>query len=118
MYLNVFKCRNYTLKRLIKIFTHTTPQQSARILRGQSMVEKGFEPTQIDANTFQVQSQSGNGTYTVLHKYNAWICDCPDFTYRHIECKPIHAIRFWQTQVNIGAYQIRRPLKLEGIFPY
>jgi transposase-like protein/DNA-directed RNA polymerase subunit RPC12/RpoP len=79
------------------MFAHTTPQQSARILRGQSMVEKGFEPTQINDNTFQVQSQSGNGMYTVLHKYNAWTCDCPDYTYRHIECKHIHAIRFWQT---------------------
>jgi hypothetical protein len=62
------------------MFSHTTPQQSARILRGQSMIEKGFEPTQIDDNTFQVTSQSGNGLYTVLHKYNAWTCDCPDFT--------------------------------------
>ena len=79
------------------MFTHTTPQQSARILRGQSMIEKGFEPKQVDDITFQVQSQSGNGLYTVLHKYNAWSCDCPDFTYRHIECKHIHAIRFWQT---------------------
>jgi transposase-like protein len=79
------------------MFTHTTPQQSARILRGQSMVERGFEPTQIDDVTYQVASQSGTGLYTVLDKYNAWACDCPDFTYRHIECKHIHAIRFWQT---------------------
>ena len=79
------------------MFSHTTPQQSARILRGQSMVEKGFEPIQIGNNVFEVPSQSGNGLYTVLHKYNAWSCDCPDFTYRHIECKHIHAIRFWQT---------------------
>ncbi len=78
------------------MFSHTTPQQSARILRGQSMIEKGFEPTQINDTTFQVASQSGNGLYTVLHKYNTWSCDCPDFTYRHIECKHIHAIRFWQ----------------------
>lgn len=78
------------------MFTHTTPQQSARILRGQSMIEKGFEPTQINDNTFQVPSQSGNGLYTVLHKYNAWTCTCADFTYRHIECKHVHAIRFWQ----------------------
>ena len=77
------------------MFTHTTPQQSARILRGQSMIEKGFEPTQIDDITFQVPSQSGNALYTVLHKYNAWSCDCPDYTYRHIECKHVHAIRFW-----------------------
>ena len=82
---------------VFKMFTHTNPQQSARILRGQSMIEKGFEPIQIDDITFQVPSQSTNGLYTVLHKYNASTCDCPDFTYRHIKCKHIHAIRFWQT---------------------
>lgn len=81
---------------MINMLMHTTLQQSARILRGQSMVEKGFEPTQINDNTFQVQSQSGSGLYTVLHKYNVWTCDCPDFTYRHIKCKHIHSICFWQ----------------------
>ena len=35
---------------VINMLMHTTLQQSARILRGQSMVEKGFEPTQINDN--------------------------------------------------------------------
>ncbi len=97
------------------MFTHTTPQQSARILRGQSMIEKGFEPKQIDDITFQAPSQSGNGVYTVLHKYNAWSCDCPDFTYRHIECKHIHAIRFWQMlKEQLVAEQWKEAEKIEA----
>ncbi|VVB94394.1 DDE domain protein [uncultured archaeon] len=60
------------------------------------MIEHGFEPVQLETNVYQMPSQSGNGVYTVLNKYKAWFCDCPDYTNRHIECKHIHAIRFWQ----------------------
>jgi putative transposase len=53
--------------------------------------------------------------YTVLHKYNAWSCDCPDFTYRHIECKHIHAIRFWQTlKEQLVAQQWEEAEKIEA----
>jgi transposase-like protein len=79
------------------MFAHTTDMQTARILRVQSMIEHGIEPMQVETNVYQIPSQSGNGIYTVVNKYNAWFCDCPDYTYRHIECKHIHAIRFWQT---------------------
>jgi len=82
------------------MFPHTTPQQSARILRGQSMIEQGFEPSQIDNTTFSIHSQSSDKQYNVLHKYNAWYCDCPDYLYRKIECKHIHAVRFWQELKN------------------
>ncbi|MGZ4929194.1 MAG: IS6 family transposase, partial [Halobacteriota archaeon] len=78
------------------MFPHTTPQQSARILRGQSMIEQGFEPVEIDNRTFAIHSQTSDKQYTVLHKYNAWYCDCPDYLYRKQECKHIHAVRFWQ----------------------
>lgn len=61
------------------------------------MIEHGFEPVQLETNVYRMPSQSGNGVYTVMNKYNAWFCDCPDYTHRHIECKHIHAIRFWQT---------------------
>jgi transposase-like protein len=60
------------------------------------MIEQGFEPVEIDNRTFQIHSQSSDKQYNVLHKYNAWYCDCPDYLYRKIECKHIHAIRFWQ----------------------
>ncbi len=78
------------------MFAHTNDMQTARMLRGQSMIEHGFEPVQLETNIYQIPSQSGNGVYTVVNKYNAWFCDCPDYAFRHIECKHIHAIRFWQ----------------------
>ena len=79
------------------MFLPTTPQQSARILRGQSMVEKGFEPIQISDNVFEVPSQSSTKIYRTVYEHGIWSCTCPDFTYRHIACKHVHAIRFWQT---------------------
>ena len=79
---------------------HTTPRQSARILRGQSMIEQGFEPVETDNRTFQIHSQSSDKQYNILHKYNAWYCDCPDYLYRKLECKHIHAVRFWQELKN------------------
>jgi transposase-like protein len=64
------------------------------------MIEQGFEPVEIDNRTFQIHSQSNDKQYNVLHKYNAWYCNCPDYLYRKIECKHIHAIRFWQELKN------------------
>ncbi len=96
---------------VIKMFAHTTDMQTARMPRGQSMIEHGFEPIQLETNMYQMPSQSGNGVYTIANKYNAWFCDCPDFTYRHVECKHIHAIRFWQTLKAKLAQNSRRKLR-------
>jgi transposase-like protein len=97
------------------MFSHTTPQQSARILRGQSMIEKGFEPIQIGNNIFEVPSQSSTKIYKTIYEHGAWSCSCPDFTFRHIECKHIHAIRFWQTlKQQLVAEQWKEAEKIEA----
>jgi len=64
------------------------------------MIEQGFEPSQIDNTTFTIHSQSSEKEYSVLHKYNASYCDYPDYLYQKIECKNIHAVRFWQELKN------------------
>lgn len=46
----------------------------------------------IDANTYQVQSQSGNGDYLVLSTESGWICACPDNEFRKVKCKHILAV--------------------------
>ncbi len=73
------------------MFAHTTDMQTARILRGQSMIEHGFEPVQLETNKYQIPSQSGGGIYTVVNKYNAWFWDCPDYTYRHVASDGLRA---------------------------
>lgn len=46
--------------------------------------------------TYRVQSQSNHDNwYVVINAYkNGWTCECADFTFRHLECKHIHAVKF------------------------
>ncbi len=55
--------------------------------------------------TYKVRSQSNSNTwYTVIKQYarqfgenirdGKWTCDCPDHTFRNVQCKHIHAVIF------------------------
>jgi putative transposase len=45
--------------------------------------------------TYKVRSQSDPCKwYSVFKIINGWRCDCPDFIFRHITCKHIHAVIF------------------------
>ena len=46
--------------------------------------------------TYKVKSQSSHDKwYTVVKEYESgWTCDCPDFTFRHLECKHVRAVKF------------------------
>jgi putative transposase len=52
----------------------------------------------VNDSTFRVQSQSKDGWYLVTKKSSRYRvgfkCECPDFAYRKIECKHIHAVKF------------------------
>jgi transposase-like protein len=68
-----------------------------RELRGLAILSIGSQIKRIDASTYKVKSQSGNGWYLVLRKGLEWNCECPDYVYRHVVCKHIHAVEFSQT---------------------
>lgn len=72
---------------------------NARKARGMIYLENGFEPKEINSQTWIVPSQTGNGTYTVHysnvpHRY--WKCTCPDFELRGVPCKHICAVQIWK----------------------
>jgi transposase-like protein len=46
----------------------------------------------IDAYSYTVKSQSGNGEYSIFKKNEQWVCSCPDHVYRHAKCKHIYAV--------------------------
>lgn len=72
---------------------------NARKARGMIYLENGFEPKEINAKTWVVPSQTGNGTYTVHFEYvphMRWTCTCPDFELRGIPCKHISAVQIWK----------------------
>jgi len=48
----------------------------------------------IDAETYRVKSQNGNGSYLVLKDGSEWLCECPDFQYRGVKCKHQWAVEF------------------------
>jgi len=47
----------------------------------------------IDRSTYKVKSQSSGFWYDVIHQYNkGWICSCPDYLFRKVECKHILSV--------------------------
>jgi transposase-like protein len=77
--------------------------------RGQTIAQHNGQVKRIDDYLYIVKSQSQNGEYTVNKVDNEWLCDCADFTYRHVECKHIHAVNFSLT--------IRAEVKVRTISP-
>ncbi|MCP8313789.1 MAG: DDE-type integrase/transposase/recombinase [archaeon] len=66
-----------------------------RMTRGLAISEQGKIAENGDGS-FSVPSQTKEeSTYKVSLLHNEWICNCPDFTYRHITCKHIYAVKFW-----------------------
>ncbi|MCX6676846.1 MAG: IS6 family transposase [Methanothrix sp.] len=72
------------------------PEYSKRLLRGHQMIENGFEPKQLSQNRFEIPSQSKDLNYIVTSYANSWSCTCPDYEFRHVTCKHIHAVTLWQ----------------------
>ena len=62
-------------------------------MRGQAIYQLGQVET-VDRLTYHVNSQSGNGTYTVEKRSGVWECSCPDHIYRKSKCKHIWAVEF------------------------
>ncbi|MBI5391309.1 IS1/IS6 family transposase [Candidatus Woesearchaeota archaeon] len=68
--------------------------EQMRVVRGYAIISKGDVPKQIDAKTFSIASQNGNGEYNIIVG-KKWLCSCPDFAGRKMDCKHIHAVRFF-----------------------
>jgi len=86
----------------------------ARRARGMEILESGIQPREVGKETWIIPSQSGNGTYTVEFDVDEWHCSCPDFQYRGIECKHIHAVKIWKALKN--KFQ-QLHLKVKQTFP-
>ncbi len=68
--------------------------ESPRELRGLEIMSKGDQIRRIDADTYKVKSQNGNGFYAVVRKGNEWTCECPDHAQRQTVCKHIWSVYF------------------------
>jgi hypothetical protein len=62
-------------------------------VRGFTIVAQYGQIRQIEAHTFKVKSQSGNGQYVITNG-KAWDCTYSDHTYRRAMCKHNFAVKF------------------------
>lgn len=66
-----------------------------RMMRGMAIAEKKTIAENADGS-FAVPSQTVDEiVYHVQIVDNVWACNCPDHISRKVECKHIHATRFW-----------------------
>ncbi|MCL5317092.1 MAG: DDE-type integrase/transposase/recombinase [Thaumarchaeota archaeon] len=60
--------------------------------RGQAIAKLDNQIRRLDEHTYTVQSQSGNGVYTIMSTELGWLCECPDHMYRDVKCKHLWAV--------------------------
>lgn len=68
---------------------------TVREIRGRAIIEKGTKPKTLSQDIFLVPSQNSKEKYKVERTDNYWKCNCPDYKFRRVECKHIHAVKFW-----------------------
>ncbi len=68
--------------------------ESPRELRGLEILAKQDQIHRIDTDTYEVNSQNGNGSYLVVKSGKEWTCECPDHKYRQTVCKHIWSVYF------------------------
>jgi transposase-like protein len=74
---------------------NTHDNKNPRESRGLEIANKEENQiTRIDASTYSVLSQSGNGEYVVCLSEDQWRCECPDHRFRGVKCKHIWAVKF------------------------
>lgn len=60
-------------------------QTNTREMRGYAIIVRGSQIRSMDAKTYRVNSQSGNGSYLVIREGSERRCECPDHMYRGVE---------------------------------
>lgn len=75
----------------------TKLDHEGRKIRGYAIISKGDTPEKVGRGVYCVPSQSnkGKGYIVFSHTYDRWECECPDWQKNGIDCKHIHAIKFW-----------------------
>src|SRR5947209_1932366 len=68
-------------------------QTNTRQLKALTIVRLSDRVKRITTLNYKVKSQSSDIWYDVVHVYKqGWTCSCPDFIFRKVECKHIHAV--------------------------
>ena len=87
-----------------------------REIRGLAIISKGTIPQSVSKDTYLVPSQSNESKKYKVSHIQKWTCNCPDFKSRNLECKHIHAIKFWikvKTKADLGNFNLEEELNKE-----
>ncbi|MGH9878186.1 MAG: IS1/IS1595 family N-terminal zinc-binding domain-containing protein, partial [Nitrososphaerales archaeon] len=94
-------------------------QMQPRQMKALAIVSIGSQIKRINKLHYKVQSQSDSETWYEVEKQYArtfgtvrqgeWICNCPDFTFRHLVCKHIYAVGF--------SKELRRKIVSQDVVP-
>lgn len=76
------------------VYTNSANKFSLRESKGSEIAQSNGQVKRIDAHSYKVKSQSGNGEYDILNTELGLICSCSDHLYRGVKCKHIHAVEF------------------------
>jgi putative transposase len=65
-------------------------------MKGRMIAEKPNQIQRLDNRFYKVNSQSRDLCYDVVKKKESsgWLCTCPDFQHRNVQCKHIWAVQF------------------------
>jgi len=79
--------------------------------RGRMNAEKSNQIIRLEDRFYKVASQSSERMYDVIKKKEStgWLCTCPDFIHRNVQCKHI-----WAVQLSL---KIREQVQARGIEP-
>jgi len=73
----------------------TLENQNGREQRGLEIVNNHKNHIRrVNALSYRVLSQSGNGSYLISQVEDGWSCECPDHRFRGVKCKHIFAVEF------------------------
>ena len=65
-----------------------------RAQRGETIAKIVGAVRRLDADSYVVKSQSGNGEYSVLLLESGWNCSSRDFEFRGVKCKHIFGVEY------------------------
>lgn len=88
-----------------------------RELKALTIVGLKEQIVKINAVTYAVKSQSSDSWYVVVHIYKeGWACSCPDHTFRHMDCKHIHAVSvFKELHEKIASDTDKKEIKIPNL---
>src|SRR5919106_3717715 len=86
-----------------------------RLQLGQELVNKPDQIVRIDERSYKVKSQSSNNEYDVILGETGWLCSCPDFIFRGVTCKHIHAVEIsFELRKKVSSQIVIEPITINA----